>query len=256
MPQSILTNIIGQENYKKLSDLFDLKNDFYKDKNFDKEWIKSLSEQVYNSINIDGDFDRSSDIFEFIDSKNISKVLLNCKMPAELIESIENIESTFSDQVKELQQSGDIGKRDNKAYLLFDEFMMSIDRQLSKQKITLQRTIEPYGGDWFKCLISCDTQEALMINFLWHFGLIFTRNFDSSASEPYIDNSFTIDAGYIDRVNKNYIDSKTGEVVSGFHYKLKGDETPVDNFDYLNLKKEAYKAGVMGILAEYYLRDN
>lgn len=46
--QSLLTNIIGQENYKKLLKTFDLNTDFYKDKNFDKEWIKNLSELVYS----------------------------------------------------------------------------------------------------------------------------------------------------------------------------------------------------------------
>ena len=169
MPQSILTNIIGQENYKKLSDLFDLKNDFYKDKNFDKEWIKNLAELVYSESYIGGENSRTGDIFDFITGEKVSKTLIGFKLPKKLITAIKGIESDFNDQVEKLNDSKDIEKRDNRAYILFDEFIFSIDQELSKHTITLQRTIEPNGGESFDCLLHCNHQESLLINFLWHF---------------------------------------------------------------------------------------
>lgn len=254
--QSLLTNIIGQENYKKLLKTFDLNTDFYKDKNFDKEWIKNLSELVYSESYIGGDNSRTGDIFDFITGEGVSKTLLGCKLGAKLISTIKGIESNFNDQVEKLKDSNEIEKRDNKAYILFDEFIFSIDKELSKHKITLQRTIQPNGGESFNCLLHCNHQESLLINFLWHFNYAI-ENFEGwwdDAVEYYLKNS--IETNYLERIDKNYITPETGEVITGYHFTIREEKSSVNNFNELNLKKDVYKAGVMGILAAYYTRDN
>ena len=66
----------------------------------------------------------------------------------------------------------------------------------------------------------------------------------------------SIETNYLERIDKNYITHETGEVITGYHFTIREEKSSVNNFNELNLKKDVYKAGVMGILAAYYTRDN
>jgi hypothetical protein len=126
---------------------------------------------------------------------------------------------------------------------------------LSKHTITLQRTIEPNGGDYFECLLHCNDKESILINFLWHFYYAidsFEGWWDEAVGDYLKD---TIENSYLKRVDKKNITPRTGEVITGFHFAIKEETSngylTSNNFADLNLKKDVYKAGVMGLLAAY-----
>ena len=260
--KSILDNIICKEDADWLNTLFKTEEEFYHQDGFDFERLNKIADTLYNQLVIGGSNSRSGDIIDFIlgsydhgenkyTGTRFTDVLKNLSMNQNHLDQIKAIEKDFLKKAEELKNDASIEKRDNKADQIFNQYIDSINNELEKEGIIMQRSINPRGGEGFGLIFFYKNEQQNIINFL--VGYRYAKDgYDGwweDAFDFYLNNDKN--TWYSKLIRIENIDSVTNDIKFGFIYDKTVSEYASSNFDDLNISKANLYSFIEGEFAAW-----